>query len=158
MRWCGGHREVNTQQRTAREKEKGEGALAMIPRRRMTQALAVAAASAAANGGRRGALLTLRWPQQQRQQLQTAATAAVAAKAVAEEAQLSRRKRGGRAENSERRGTAVLSAGAGEEGPADGSELLHQLEDEYSTLKVNWFPGHMVKATKVIREKLKQVN
>ena len=36
-------------------------------------------------------------------------------------------------------------------------EELLQLEDEYSTLKVNWFPGHMVKATKVIREKLKQV-
>lgn len=36
------------------------------------------------------------------------------------------------------------------------NELL-QLEEEYSTLKVNWFPGHMVKATKVIREKLKQV-
>lgn len=32
-----------------------------------------------------------------------------------------------------------------------------RLEDEFSTLKVNWFPGHMVKATKIIREKLKQV-
>ncbi|CAM9305618.1 unnamed protein product [Ectocarpus sp. 12 AP-2014] len=36
------------------------------------------------------------------------------------------------------------------------SELM--LEEEYATLKVNWFPGHMVKATKVIREKLKQVD
>lgn len=35
-------------------------------------------------------------------------------------------------------------------------ELL-RLEGEYAALKVNWFPGHMVKATKVIREKLKQV-
>lgn len=39
----------------------------------------------------------------------------------------------------------------------DPDKELLQLEDEYSTLKVNWFPGHMVKATKVIREKLKQV-
>ena len=39
----------------------------------------------------------------------------------------------------------------------DPDKELLQLEDEYSTLKVNWFPGHMVKATKIIREKLKQV-
>lgn len=39
----------------------------------------------------------------------------------------------------------------------DPDRELLQLEDEYSTLKVNWFPGHMVKATKVIRDKLKQV-
>lgn len=32
-----------------------------------------------------------------------------------------------------------------------------ELEDEYAKLKVNWFPGHMVKATKIIRDKLKQV-
>lgn len=42
-----------------------------------------------------------------------------------------------------------------DENPTD-SELM-RLEEEYATLKVNWFPGHMVKATKVIREKLKQV-
>lgn len=42
-------------------------------------------------------------------------------------------------------------------GGRDPDEQLLQLENEYSTLKVNWFPGHMVKATKVIREKLKQV-
>ena len=34
---------------------------------------------------------------------------------------------------------------------------LSNLEDEYSKLKVNWFPGHMAKATRIIREKLKQV-
>ncbi|CAB1103283.1 unnamed protein product [Ectocarpus sp. CCAP 1310/34] len=43
-----------------------------------------------------------------------------------------------------------------DENPTD-SELM-RLEEEYATLKVNWFPGHMVKATKVIREKLKQVD
>lgn len=39
----------------------------------------------------------------------------------------------------------------------DNDDDLQQLEEEYATLKVNWFPGHMVKATKVIKEKLKQV-
>ncbi|CAM9633066.1 unnamed protein product, partial [Scytosiphon promiscuus] len=43
-------------------------------------------------------------------------------------------------------------------GAEANDELLQQLEEEFSTLKVNWFPGHMVKATKVIREKLKQVD
>ncbi|CBN77688.1 Mtg1, mitochondrial YlqF-like GTPase [Ectocarpus siliculosus] len=43
-----------------------------------------------------------------------------------------------------------------DENPTD-SELM-RLEEDYATLKVNWFPGHMVKATKVIREKLKQVD
>lgn len=37
--------------------------------------------------------------------------------------------------------------------PDDSQEL----EEEYAKLKVNWFPGHMVKATKIIRDKLKQV-
>lgn len=39
----------------------------------------------------------------------------------------------------------------------NGTLLQHELDKEFSTLKINWFPGHMVKATKVIREKLKQV-
>lgn len=30
-------------------------------------------------------------------------------------------------------------------------------EDGHARLNVNWFPGHMVKATRIIREKLKHV-
>lgn len=40
-------------------------------------------------------------------------------------------------------------------GAADND--IRDMEADYAELKVNWFPGHMVKATKVIREKLKQV-
>lgn len=40
---------------------------------------------------------------------------------------------------------------------AEPPDDLSHLEEEYGKLKVNWFPGHMVKATKIIREKLKQV-
>lgn len=35
---------------------------------------------------------------------------------------------------------------------------IHAWENEYADLKVNWFPGHMVKATNAIREKLKHVS
>ncbi|CAM9787139.1 unnamed protein product, partial [Laminaria digitata] len=54
--------------------------------------------------------------------------------------------------------TAVITSrrfqaqGTSAASPNDSQEL----EDEYAKLKVNWFPGHMVKATKIIREKLKQ--
>lgn len=41
---------------------------------------------------------------------------------------------------------------------SDNDHDLQQLEEEYAKLKVNWFPGHMVKATKVIKEKLKQAS
>ena len=82
---------------------------------------------------RRGAILTHHCCCQLRQQAQTAAGVA--------------------ASQRRRESTAKSSAEAREE-PHD--ELL-QLEEEYATLKVNWFPGHMVKATKIIREKLKQV-
>lgn len=85
--------------------------------------------------GRRGAISAHCC--RQRQQAGTAAAAAAAASQRRRESTVARRP----------------SAEACEE-PHD--ELL-RLEDEYSNLKVNWFPGHMVKATKIIREKLKQV-
>lgn len=53
---------------------------------------------------------------------------------------------------------AVTSRRFQAQGPSAGPDDSQGLEDEYAKLKVNWFPGHMVKATKIIREKLKQVS
>lgn len=52
---------------------------------------------------------------------------------------------------------AVTSRRFQAQGASAAPDDSQDLEDEYSKLKVNWFPGHMVKATKIIREKLKQV-
>lgn len=43
------------------------------------------------------------------------------------------------------------------QGPNASPDESQELEEEYAKLRVNWFPGHMVKATNIIREKLKQV-
>lgn len=51
----------------------------------------------------------------------------------------------------------VSSCRVGQDEGSDIDDDLSHLEEEYSKLKVNWFPGHMVKATRIIREKLKQV-
>lgn len=39
-----------------------------------------------------------------------------------------------------------------------GEVDLRKWEPEYADLKINWFPGHMVKANNVIRDKLKHVS
>lgn len=39
-----------------------------------------------------------------------------------------------------------------------GEVDLRKWEPEYADLKINWFPGHMVKANNVIRDKLKHVD
>lgn len=47
----------------------------------------------------------------------------------------------------------------GREITGGGEEVdLRAWEQEYADLKINWFPGHMVKATNSIREKLKHVS
>lgn len=51
----------------------------------------------------------------------------------------------------------VSSSRVGQDEGSDIDDDLSHLEEEYSKLRVNWFPGHMVKATRIIREKLKQV-
>lgn len=52
----------------------------------------------------------------------------------------------------------MAGAGGGAEAETAGEVDLREWEPEYADLKINWFPGHMVKATNVIRDKLKHVS